>query len=230
MGAIYLIRHGQASFGSANYDQLSDLGHTQARVLGESLKIRVPQVDRVVTGTMQRHQATASSCLEAMGLSVPMAEHVGFNEFDHEQVIHRAEPRYVDNLVMMGEMAATGDPRRAFQSFFRTAVGRWVAGQHDDEYTESWRVFQQRCHAAMDDIIAQTGPSGTSLVFTSGGFISAICQRMLGIPDEHAFTINWTLVNAGVSKLVLGKQGAHLITINEHSHFEGPHAKLVTYR
>ncbi|RZI85449.1 MAG: histidine phosphatase family protein [Rubrivivax sp.] len=230
MGAIYLIRHGQASFGSSNYDQLSKVGHEQARVLGESLKTRIPKVDLVVTGSMQRHQATAQTCLEAMGLTLGTTEHAGFNEFDHEQVIHRAEPRYVDNLVMMGEMAATGDPRRAFQAFFRTAVGRWVAGEHDHEYTESWRVFQQRCHAAMDEIIAQTGPSGTALVFTSGGFISAICQRMLAIPDEHAFTINWTLVNAGVSKLVLGKQGAHLITINEHSCFEGPHANLLTYR
>jgi broad specificity phosphatase PhoE len=82
----------------------------------------------------------------------------------------------------------------------------------------------------MDDIVAQTGPSGTTLVFTSGGFISAVCQRMLSIPDEHAFTINWTLANAGVTKLVLGKQGAHLLTINEHSCFEGAHAKLLTYR
>jgi broad specificity phosphatase PhoE len=31
MGQIYLVRHGQASFGSANYDQLSELGHEQAR-------------------------------------------------------------------------------------------------------------------------------------------------------------------------------------------------------
>ncbi|MDE2077727.1 MAG: histidine phosphatase family protein, partial [Burkholderiales bacterium] len=68
MGAIYLIRHGQASFGASNYDQLSELGHQQARVLGEALLPRLARVDAAVTGTLQRHQATASSCLEAMGL------------------------------------------------------------------------------------------------------------------------------------------------------------------
>lgn len=230
MGAIYLIRHGQASFGSSNYDQLSELGHAQARRLGQSLQTRLPKVDAVVSGSMQRHQATAASCLDTMGLNLPVAEQVGFNEFDHEQVIERMEPRYTDKLVMMSDMAATGDPRRAFQQFFQQAVARWVAGQHDADYTESWRAFQQRCHDAVDAIVAQTGPSGTSLVFTSGGVISAVCQRLLNIPDEHAFTLNWTLANAGVTKLIVGKQGVHLSTVNEHSHFEGDNAKLLSYR
>ena len=35
MGTLYLVRHGQASFGSANYDQLSALGQRQCRRLGE---------------------------------------------------------------------------------------------------------------------------------------------------------------------------------------------------
>ena len=89
MGAIYLIRHGQASFGAANYDQLSDLGHQQSRALGEALKPRITRVDGVVTGTLQRHQATAASCQEAMGLSLAPQVHAGFNEFDHEEVIGR---------------------------------------------------------------------------------------------------------------------------------------------
>ncbi|MCH1491392.1 MAG: histidine phosphatase family protein, partial [Luminiphilus sp.] len=32
MASIYLIRHGQASFGSDNYDQLSPVGQRQADV------------------------------------------------------------------------------------------------------------------------------------------------------------------------------------------------------
>ena len=35
MASLYLIRHGQASFGSANYDQLSPLGQRQADVSGQ---------------------------------------------------------------------------------------------------------------------------------------------------------------------------------------------------
>lgn len=233
MGAIYLIRHGQASFGASNYDQLSDVGHQQARVLGEALLPRIARVDAVITGTLQRHQATAASCLDAMSLSLAPQVHAGFNEFDHEEVIACAEPRYADRLVMMAEMAASGSPRRAFQQFFEQAVRRWMSGAHDADYRETWSAFKLRCHAALDDVIqqAQQHPSsGTTLVFTSGGFIAMTCQRLLGIPDEHAFTLNWTLVNGGVTKLVVGSQGPRLVSVNEHAHFEGHHASLLTYR
>jgi broad specificity phosphatase PhoE len=35
MGNLYLVRHGQASFGAADYDQLSELGQRQSVRLGE---------------------------------------------------------------------------------------------------------------------------------------------------------------------------------------------------
>lgn len=233
MGAIYLIRHGQASFGAANYDQLSELGHQQGAVLGQTLLSRVARVDAVITGSLQRHQATADSCLKAMDLGLTPQVHSGFNEFDHEEVIERAEPRYADKLVMMADMAASGHPRRAFQVFFEQAVQRWMSGEHDADYRETWSAFKTRCHAALDDVIDQSQrhpSSGTTLVFTSGGFIAIAVQRLLGIPDAHAFTLNWTLVNAGVTKLVVGSQGARLLSVNEHAHFEGTHAPLLTYR
>lgn len=168
-----------------------------------------------------------------MGLSLTPQVHAGFNEFDHEEVIERAEPRYADKLVMMSDMAASGSPRRAFQQFFEKAVQRWMGGQHDADYRETWPAFKLRCHAALDDVVHQSqqqASNGTTLVFTSGGFIAIAAQRLLGIPDEHAFTLNWTLVNAGVTKLVVGSQGPRLLSVNEHAHFEGQHAALLTYR
>ena len=32
MGVLLLVRHGQASLGAADYDQLSELGHRQAQL------------------------------------------------------------------------------------------------------------------------------------------------------------------------------------------------------
>ena len=37
MGNLTLIRHGQASFGEKDYDNLSDLGRKQGHLLGEYL-------------------------------------------------------------------------------------------------------------------------------------------------------------------------------------------------
>lgn len=232
MGAIYLLRHGQASFGANNYDQLSAVGHQQARVLGEALKARGVTPDRLVSGTMVRHQETAAGALAGLGqdAATPLALHAGVNEFDHENVIEVAEPRYADKVAMMAEMAATGDPRRAFQKFFQDAVSRWVGGNHDDEYAEPWSVFKLRVVAALDDIVRQTPPKGTTLVFTSGGTISVVCAHLLGLNDAQAFTINWTLANAGITKVVAGRDGLHLISVNEHAHVEGVEPSLLTYR
>lgn len=231
MGAIYLLRHGQASFGSNNYDQLSATGHQQAKVLGAALKARGVQPDVLVSGTMQRHQETAAGALADMGIALAgLHQHAGVNEFDHENVIEVAEPRYVDKLVMMGDMAASGDPRRAFQKFFQDAVSRWVGGNHDDEYKEPWSVFKLRCVSALEDLVRQTTPKGHTLVFTSGGTISVICAHLLGLSDAQAFTINWTLANAGITKILAGRDGLHLISINEHAHLEGAQPSLLTYR
>ncbi len=230
MGAIYLLRHGQASFGGDNYDQLSPNGNAQARVLGQALKARgvIPAV--AISGTMQRHLDTASGCLAELGAVLSVQQHAGVNEFDHENVIQVAEPRYADKLAMMSDFAASGDPRRAFQTFFKGAVERWVGGGHAAEYTEPWAAFKQRCVDALNDLVAATPPKGTTLVFTSGGFISVVCAHLLGLSDAQAFTINWTLANAGITKLVAGRDGLHLVSINEHAHVEGAEPSLLTYR
>lgn len=231
MGAIYLLRHGQASFGSNNYDQLSPIGHQQAKVLGAALKARGVQPDVLVSGTMQRHLETAAGALGEMGVELTgMHQHSGVNEFDHENVIEVAEPRYVDKLVMMSDMAASGDPRRTFQKFFQDAVSRWVGGNHDDEYKEPWSVFKLRVVSALDDLVKQTPPKGSTLVFTSGGTISVICAHLLGLSDAQAFTINWTLANTGITKIQAGRDGLHLLSVNEHAHVEGVQPSLLTYR
>ncbi|MCY1043060.1 phosphoglycerate mutase family protein [Corallococcus sp. bb12-1] len=230
MGVIYLIRHGQASFGAADYDKLSDVGQEQARVLGASLRSRLPKLDAVVTGTMLRHRETADGCLQLLGLPVEPRRVAGFNEFDHEEVVERHTPRYADRAVLREEMVAAKDPRRAYQELFTQAVARWVAGGHDGEYKESWAAFKVRCLEAMDALIASLGASKTALVFTSGGPITAVSQDLLGIPDAHAFRTNWTLANCGVTKVIYSERGRYLSTLNEHGHFEGEHRALITYR
>lgn len=233
MGAIYFLRHGQASFGSNNYDQLSTVGHQQARVLGQALAARGVRPDVLVSGTMQRHLETAAGALSEMGIASPanvLTQHAGVNEFDHENVIEVAEPRYVDKLAMMQVMAASGDPRRMFQKFFQDAVSRWVGGNHDDEYKEPWSTFKLRVVTALDELVKLTPAKGTTLVFTSGGTISVVCAHLLGLNDAQAFTINWTLANAGITKLLAGRDGLHLISVNEHAHLEGKDPGLLTYR
>ncbi len=230
MGVVYLVRHGQASFGAADYDQLSETGVAQARVLGETLRARLPRVDAVVTGTLARHRQTADACLAALGCAVPQQREQGFDEFELDEIIVRYEPRYEDRTLLMQDIASAAEPRRAFQALFTEAVARWVSGRHDDEYTEPWHAFRDRCVKAMDALIRELGGSKNALVFTSGGPITAICQDLLRTPDEHAFRLNTALANCGVTKVVYSERTRFLSTLNEHGFFEGTQRALLTYR
>jgi broad specificity phosphatase PhoE len=92
MAVIYLIRHGQASWGNRDYDHLSELGIQQSKVLGATLRQRMEQPDMVISGTMRRHRQTAEHTLRAMGLEPQWVEDSRWNEYDHEQLLRRVQP------------------------------------------------------------------------------------------------------------------------------------------
>ncbi len=230
MAAITLIRHGQASFGKADYDQLSELGYEQARHLGTVLREREEPVDTVFIGAMKRHRQTAEACLDAAGVDLRLQVLPGFNEFNHEQVIERYEPRYRDRDWLVAEMAKHANPGELFGQMFRQAIARWVGGTHDTDYDESWQHFQLRSRAALDEALSALPKRGRALVFTSGGCISVISQGLLGLNDDATFRVNLTLANAGLSRISQGSTHRNLISLNEHSHFSGRHRDLLTYR
>ncbi len=230
MGAIYLIRHGQASFGAADYDRLSALGERQAEILGSELVDRVPGPHVVMSGTMKRHRQTAERCLEAMGQAPDYQPDEGFNEFDFGEVIVRFRPAYSNRERLRIDLARESDPERAFQELFSAAVERWLSGRHDHEYRESWAAFRGRCVAAAERLAAALDPGSSALVFTSGGPIGAIVQQLLSIPDSHIFALNWSLANCGVTKLLNGAGGLRVSTINDHGAFEGGRAGMLSYR
>lgn len=230
MAAIYLIRHGQASFGDGDYDRLSSMGVEQSRVLGEALRTRVPQVDMVVCGAMQRHRQTAEACLQAMQLTPQWDEDAGWNEYDHEELIVRFEPRYAHKQVLHDEVRTAADPHRAFQHLFSRAVTRWVGGEHDADYAESFPRFCTRADDALQRLVRRLQPSQNALVFTSGGPISTLASALLRIPPNEGFKLSWTLANAAVTKLIVGGRSVHLSTLNEHAHFEGANSRLISYR
>ena len=204
MGQIFLVRHGQASFGSSNYDQLSAHGQAQAGLLGQWFAQRGQRLDRVVTGTMVRHRQSAAACLAQLaGAPHEDAWHAdgGFNEYDHDEILHRHRPEFAEPGEVRRFLAATDNGNRAFQQIFQDAMGRWMGGAHDDEYREAWPVFRQRCVAALHRVVSAAGTSQTAVVFTSGGTIATLCQHVLRLPDAQVFELNWTLVNSGVTKL-----------------------------
>lgn len=230
MPTLTLIRHGQASFGAANYDQLSTLGYSQGERLGQAFAEREEAPTHVFIGGMLRHKQTAEACLTAAGLKAELICLDGFNEFNHEQVLERFEPRFADRADFAKLLANYENPHKSFAALFRDALLRWVEGQHDSDYDESWTAFQHRCNRAVSQAFEHLSEGDRGWVFTSGGCISVVAQALLALSDSATLKVNWTLANGGLTQLSQGRGARQLISLNEHGHFTGRHRALLTYR
>ena len=227
MAVIYLVRHGQASFGGGEYDRLSDLGKRQSQLTGEELATRFDELELLAHGEMTRQRDTADICATAIGSPATTRVLAGFNEFAHEEIIVRHKPAYRNRAVMMADLGRTLRPAAAFQKMFELALDRWISGDHDD-YSESFVDFQARAFAAFEQ--AADGLTGIAVVATSSGAVSAVCAQLLGLGPTGWHDLNRVMVNAGITKVIVGKRGASLVTVNEHGHLERAGRELLTYR
>jgi broad specificity phosphatase PhoE len=229
MGLILLVRHGQASFGEADYDLLSPLGEQQARLAGERLAL-LPRVDVIVHGAMRRQEATARLLAEGLGRPVRIERDPRWDEYDHEALLSGALPDDGAREAFAVELAAAEDPRRAFQEHFERATARWTAGKYDHDYHEPFPAFTARVQAALDDLVAGLARDDCAVVATSGGVIAAVCARLWHLDPPAWAGLNRVIVNTSVTKIVAGRQGLTLLSINDHAHLEGAHRDLLTYR
>ncbi|RKR71528.1 histidine phosphatase family protein [Marinobacter nauticus] len=229
MATIYLVRHGQASFGKENYDQLSPRGWEQGRILGCWLAGKV-EPGAVFGGNLQRHRETVEAITTGYGVSLPdMQVLEGLNEFDHLEVVERLRPEWADKQVMARDLASFPKPARAFQQAFEKAVTRWVSGEFDQEYSETWNGFRQRVGHALDQLI-ELADGADVIVSTSGGPIAVIAQRLLELSDRKALEMNNVIANTSVSRILYSGPRRSLAVFNNYSHLEAEDPALVTFR
>src|SRR5512133_3701657 len=122
MGQIFLVRHAQASFASDDYDQLSELGVEQSRLLAAWWARCEQRFTYAVTGSLRRHAQTAEACLGALPPesrpSRAVAADPGFDEYDSGDIIGCHRPDLADRGAVQRFIARSEDPRRAFQEVF----------------------------------------------------------------------------------------------------------------
>jgi broad specificity phosphatase PhoE len=219
---ILLVRHGQASFGADDYDNLSVLGHEQSRILGSALAARGVTADVVVAGRMKRHDQTARGVLEGAGWAADVAVDPGWNEFDHLQVLGMHD----------SPTAREGESEKAaFQRWFEEATRRWTSGSDEAAYDESFAAFGVRVEASLAQLVETLPARGTAVVLTSGGAIAWTAATLLAddaaVRAELWLRLNPVSVNSGVTTLVRGRRGTTLVAFNAHEHLT---PDLITYR
>jgi broad specificity phosphatase PhoE len=236
MSMIYMIRHGQASFGKEDYDQLSSLGKRQSQILGQHLLDMGFNLDAVYSGTMARQTATAQEVLSAYRVArrnVPQLEILSsFNEYDFAGIVMALFPDMVkDDPSLNDELPKMYANKDSFKRVFEGAMLRWVTGEFDTPGIESWEALKARVAESLQLIMERHGRGKTIAVFTSGGAIAASLAHVLGISGERAMRLNWQLLNSAVSRFMYNEKGVTLAGFNSIAHLElAGDPTLITYR
>ncbi|MEI6894065.1 MAG: histidine phosphatase family protein [Colwellia sp.] len=242
MAAIYLIRHGQASFAEADYDKLSPLGIKQSYRLGESWQL-ASRSCKAYSGDLLRHGQTLEYFIEGFQHKPSsIILHSGMNEFDHVDILSCYDPAWRDFSGMCAKLKQLKEAHNIFQKELSLAITRWVSGEFDSQYQESWPQFKARCIRALQDIMQRgltdkarakqldSKASQDILVFTSGGTIAVIMQHILQLSDEQTLKINQQLRNTSVSKLLFSGNNISVDYFNNYSHLIPAGADWVTFR
>jgi broad specificity phosphatase PhoE len=223
MAELYFVRHGQASFGTRNYDELSPAGRTQSRWLGEYFAQAGLRFDRIVTGTMQRHRQTADEIVAGMG--GPQLEAVrdaGFNEYDFNAL-----------FAALGEdgspsrVASTGS-KKDFYRALKHVLHLWAEARLPGPAPETWAEFQARVGRARLEI--QRSGGKRVLAVSSGGPIAVTAQQILQAPDAAAIALNMQIRNSSVCQYVFNDAAMSLVSFNAVPHLErAERHEFVTY-
>ncbi|NND91181.1 MAG: histidine phosphatase family protein [Granulosicoccus sp.] len=204
MSLLYLIRHGQASAGTHDYDRLSALGLRQAQLLGQWWNAQGFAPDSVWHGSLIRQRETARLALESMDHTLLPDVHEGLNEYNH---------RVIDRH--FGEGSQSDDPESLTFDDYVRIMQRWREHEAhpDTPEIEPWSEFAVRGWQTVLALHEQQGQGHNHVFFTSGGVIATLLSHVLGLDFSHTVDAIWRIRNTSITTL----------------HFDGRHARLVDF-
>ncbi|MGI9085773.1 MAG: histidine phosphatase family protein [Aeromicrobium sp.] len=214
MGAIHLIRHGQASWEAEDYDQLSERGIRQSALLGMAWEAADWAPTAAVAGSLKRHAQTAVAAIDASGRGDGYDVDAGWDEYDHRSL---ADTLTVDRLSMTP---------REFQPVLESSLARWMDGslpEADLAYTD----WHGSVVGSFERVLEAAGSGQHVAVFTSGGPIATVVSHLLAGDDSLFIRLNAVVVNASVTTVINGSTGPRVLSFNEHAHLP---RDLVTFR
>jgi broad specificity phosphatase PhoE len=218
MAEFYLVRHGQASFGSDDYDRLSALGSQQSLWLGEYFLERGITFDRVIIGTMLRHRQTADAILRGNGqqpqLHAQLQQHTGLNEYDFYALFNALGDEHAALKTLLA-----GD-KRQFYKALKQVLQLWMEDKLPGAVPESWVTFCTRVAAARAAI--QACGAERVLVVSSGGPTSMMASQVLQAPASSAIELNLQVRNTSFSHYYFNAQSLKLASFNNIPHLDLP--------
>jgi broad specificity phosphatase PhoE len=245
MSHIIMVRHGQASFLERDYDKLCPNGEAQSRLLGEYWARQGVMFDRTYSGPRARQRETGRIAAEAYrssGIDFPEIKVMNeFDEYPAEAALRECLPQLLpvdaeirelrcayENSSDSTESRKSGERRKTFQKLFEAVIGKWVAGDVSAAGVESWSDFCLRVERGLTQVVRETPPAASAVVFTSAGTIGAAMRRALHLSAEDTLQVTWMSRNASFTEFLASGERFTLSAFNAHPHLNGD--GLLTYR
>ena len=224
MGTLYLIRHGQASYGEADYDRLSVRGREQARAVGAWLART--KLDALYSGPLQRQVQTAEHARDAanaLGVSLPArAQLEELAEYPAFEMLRHMMPRLVAEDPHFAALSTAPTPELLDRAF-KAILAKWASDEWVTDEVERVSAFVARVRAGLLRVLA-TAPAGARIAcVTSAGPIAVAVGLTFGLPPVRMVRQSIVIRNASVTELKFRSQGfsleeTSLVTFNLTGH------------
>ncbi len=205
MGEIIFVRHGQANSGATDeesYDKLSEMGHLQARWLGDYLRDREAPFDKVIAGSLRRHRETAAG----MGFADPVID-PRLNEMDYFNLGQALDD--VHGVPMPGPEEFAAHIPQVMEAWHRAEI----------QGVETFASFEERVTGVLQEA-AQ--PGVRVLCVTSGGVIGMIIRHLLRLDPTRMAHVLLPIMNTSVHRVHVIPQGPILASFNAAPHLDQP--------
>lgn len=230
MSKLIFFRHAQASFGADNYDELSDLGKEQSKILGDYLVQNNMQFDKIYVGPLQRQLHTyeiVRNCYTKTGLNIPepimkdgLLEHEGHKALSQLLPVLQESNKYVQELIKRGEENPSRK-RANHLLIFQYFLDEWAEGRYNATGILPWKEFRKKVKLGLNEILGETGSGETIASFTSGGTISSITSEALNLNDEkRVIALNFSHRNTAFTSFFYSKNKFNLLAFNELPHLK----------
>ena len=210
MSILHLIRHGQASFGADDYDNLSPKGIEQSVALGEALSQQESKFDHVIVGPHRRHIQTFEGIKQGYKFA-DLPDPVIDDRFAENQLMEIAQhfiPQILNTNKSTNEIfheVPEEDRHDKFLKLFQVVAKKWMNEELDlsEPDFEGFSVFRARIANTLKSIQEQTADKSDIMVVTSGGAISGFYAEATECSQEEIMKLNFGLKNVSISEFLV---------------------------
>jgi broad specificity phosphatase PhoE len=200
-----LIRHGQASFGEKNYDNLSKKGIKQSIVLGKKLLKNSISFDQTIIGPLNRHKQTFDGINK--GYEGTLNSPIIIDEFAENQLMEIAQhfiPKMLNtdkNIKEIFNAVPFWKRKRKFLEYFNIIAKKWIHNELDlsEKGFESYEEFRERVRMAKSKVSSLMNENTNTMVVSSGGAISGVYAECHPLTVDEIMKLNFKIKNASIT-------------------------------